>query len=135
MFLEENCSDGEALIYKIYAQCDYEFSIYVERPEEYKLAYIFAIYIACNTDIILINYETEVIVITEELKSLSEDELEKLVEQYKIRNKYIPEIDKLRKSASKLFNYSKLFWIIWCVQCNHKVLMKERDRAGESEKM
>lgn len=112
LFLEENCSDEEILVYKIYAQCDYEFSICVKNSEEYNLAYIFAIYIAYNTDIILTNYDTKVIMITEELKNISEEELEKLVEQYKIRSKYIPEIDKLRKNSGKLFNYSKLFWII-----------------------
>lgn len=98
--------------YDIYKRCDYEFGINVSSAEELKLAYAFAIYISNNTELALINYDNGSLMITDDLKGLSSDEINLLCEKFKIKLKYSSEAEKWNSYSATAFKYSTWFWIL-----------------------
>lgn len=96
---------------ELYRKCDYEFFIEVNNEEEARIAYILGIFLAKKTDMCLINNEDGTIIYGESLKNKSNEDLDRMIELYKIREKYVPKIHKLQEESSKAFNFSTKFWI------------------------
>ena len=96
---------------ELYKKCDYEFFIEVKDDVEARLAYILGIFLAKKTDMCLINNEDGTIIYGDSLKDKSNAELDRMVELYKIREKYVPKIQKLQVESGNAFNFSHKFWM------------------------
>lgn len=107
-FISEENDDFD----QIYADCDYDLSIKTENENEIKLAYLFGMYIASCTRMFLVNIETGEAITGEKLLEIDEKKLNRWIEQYKLRDKYIPEIAKWREISSKAFVLPWQFWVL-----------------------
>lgn len=96
---------------ELYKKCDYEFFIEVNNDVEARLAYILGIFLAKKTEMCLINNEDGTIIYGDSLKDKSNSDLDRMVELYKIREKYVPKIQKLQLESSNAFNFSHKFWM------------------------
>lgn len=108
-YLENN---GEIIdkFYQLYKDIDYEFAINIDSDKELEFAYIFAQYITKKTKLGIINTIDDSIFYSDDLQSLSNDSLLKIVKHYLIKEKYFPCIRTLINQKSRCFNATPLFF-------------------------
>ena len=88
--------DNEDLIENVYCQCDHELLIDANSSDEIRLVYLFAMYIASCTDLVLIDMSTQQMLIGRDLKKADKKMLERWAEQYDIKMKYMKDMEHLK---------------------------------------
>lgn len=103
--------DNEDLIENVYCQCDHELLIDANSSDEIRLVYLFAMYIASCTDLVLIDMSTQQMLIGRDLKKADKKMLERWAEQYDIKMKYMKDIRKWSIVRYKAFKVPIVLWI------------------------
>ncbi|MBQ2909567.1 MAG: hypothetical protein IJE53_02045 [Bacilli bacterium] len=104
--------DNEDLIENVYIKCDHELSIDAESSDEIRLIYLFAMYIASCSDLVLLNLSTQQMLIGRDFKKMDKKVLEKWAKQYDIRMKYFFDIKKWSIIQARAFKVPTVLWII-----------------------
>lgn len=95
---------------RIYMSCDYELTIKTNGADEFRLAYLLAMYISSCTEMVLLNFMTKEAISSVELKKYDKKKLNILVEQLRLREKYGPDIRKLTEICKKTTAISGWVW-------------------------
>ena len=78
----------------IYMKCDHELTVKINGADEYKLAYLLAMYISSCTEMVLLNYMTKDVITSVRLKQFDKKRINLLTEQFRLREKKGHEIKK-----------------------------------------
>lgn len=95
---------------RIYMKCDYELTVKTNGADEFKLAYLLALFISSCTEMVLLNFMTRDAIPSVELKKYDKKKLNLIVEQFRLREKYGPEIKKLSEVCNKATVISGWTW-------------------------
>ena len=95
---------------RIYMNCDYELTIKTNGADEFRLAYLLAMYISSCTEMVLLNYMTKEALPSIELKKYDKKKLNIITEQFRLREKYGPNIKKFTEVCKKTTIISGWVW-------------------------
>ena len=95
---------------RIYMNCDYELTIKTNGVDEFKLAYLLAMYISSCTEMVLLNFITKEAIASVKLKKYDKKKLNTITEQFRLREKYGADIKKATDVCKKSTIISGWVW-------------------------